>query len=94
MTRAEVETFFALVPVNKLLLALVSLVIWTGLSIAFGEAIAPFSYKEEPEKVECKCDWDERGVRALEAVAQSVELLVSLISRKMKLMSQTFITKC
>ena len=92
MTRAEVETFFALVPVNKLLLALVSLVIWTGVSIAFGEAIAPFSYKEEPEKV--KCDWDERGVRALEAVAQSVELLVSLISRKMKLMSQTFITKC
>ena len=44
--------------------------------------------KEESEKVER--NWEERRVRALEAVADSMESLVSLISRKMKLMSQTF----
>ena len=44
--------------------------------------------KEESEKVER--NWEERRVRALEAVADSMESLVSLISRKMKLMSQAF----
>ena len=44
--------------------------------------------KEESEKV--KRNWEERRVRALEAVADSMESLVSLISRKMKLMSQAF----
>ena len=44
--------------------------------------------KEESEKVET--NWEERHVRALEAVADSMESLVSLISRKMKLMSQAF----
>ena len=46
--------------------------------------------KEESEKVER--NWEERRVRALEAVADSMESLVvvSLISRMMKLMSQTF----
>ena len=43
---------------------------------------------KESEKVER--NWEERGVRALEAVADSMESLVSLISRKMKLMSQAF----
>ena len=44
--------------------------------------------KEESEKVET--NWEERHVRALEAVADSMESLVSLISRKIKLMSQAF----
>ena len=44
--------------------------------------------KEESEKVER--NWEERRVRALEAVADSMESLVSLISRKTKLISRAF----